>query len=396
MKVFRPASGTELAGWLTERAEAESVPIAVTGTDLERPPPGLDPIPQAVISTHRLGNVVEFRPQDLTITVGAGMRVSELARLVREEGLWFPLAECGTDRSAGGLVAAALPSAFDSSLGPVRRQVLACTIITRGGRRTRWGRAVMKNVAGYDLVRLACGSRGRLGVIITVTFRLWPCPPAARRVLLSGPHALTALLGDTSAPRCEGLTWRGEVSGDVGTAEATFIGSAASVAQRAAELERWADDRQLAVEPAGQAPGGTEPTPVARPPRPPTTASYRVTFGRGYLQAGVDDLRERLSGAETPGRLEAYLAGGVLCVETSGGLPAGRRPAPAWLLQVTEARGQVRGDPRLDEPAIRIDRGGPADYEAERRVRPAGSRHLEDRLLEALGGGEVSWQAEYL
>ncbi len=183
MNIHQPESQLDLADWIessADRLREEGAP-AVTGAPLNRAPTGLGTLPRTSVSTTHLADVVDFRPKDLTITVGAGMRVSALARIVDEEGLWLPLADAQDDRSIGGWIAAAPVSEFDSSFGPVRRHFLACTLLLWDGRATTWGRPVLKNVAGYEVTKLICGSRARLGIVTTVTLRLWPRPRMFRQ-----------------------------------------------------------------------------------------------------------------------------------------------------------------------------------------------------------------------
>lgn len=397
MRIYKPATEGELESWLAERATVDE-PIVVSGGVVERPPAGLEPTPRVVVSTAALDQVTELRTGDLTITVGAGMRVSELGRVVRERGLWLPHADGPEDRSVGGLVAGAPPSELDAAVGPVRRQVLACTIVGHTGRRTRWGRAVMKNVAGYDLVRLICGSRGRLGIITTVTFRLWPRPPAAGRFRLHGRRGLE-ILADPRAPQCDAVQWR--ESEDGGMVAVTVLGHASAVREKEATLRRWAEERELEVEAVDEDTGvedGTAPSGRAQAGalRAPTTASYRVAFGRRYVHAGVDRLRGLLEMTETAGTLAAY-PGGVVVARLRGLPAAGHRPAPAWLSDlIAEGRATPAVGPTLDEPGIRIDRGGPEEHAAARRLQAGAARHIEERVVHALGGREVPWQAEYL
>ena len=140
--------------------------------------PGAEAPRAAVISTSRLADIVSFRPRDLTIEVGTGMRMKDLLHFVEEHNLWLPASGPGLERSVGGWVSAASPGAWDARFGPVRRQLLGCRMVTPAGQPLTWGRAVMKNVAGYDVPRLMAGSRGRLGVMTSVTLRLWPRPVA--------------------------------------------------------------------------------------------------------------------------------------------------------------------------------------------------------------------------
>jgi FAD/FMN-containing dehydrogenase len=302
------------------------------------------------------------------------------------------------DRSIGGWIASAPVGAFDGSFGPVRRHVLACTLLLWDGRVTRWGRPVMKNVAGYEVTKLVCGSRARLGIVTTVTLRLWPRPRVLRRFALAGEALREMGTAFAGAPRFEALVWRTRAGGGQPvTASVSMAGGPASVSTRAEALERWARDLGIGIledspESADRAPGSDE-----RAARPGTSAAYRITFGRRYLTAGLRDLERRVAVDGDSWSLEAFPATGVVRLLTQKQKAAGQRLAPAWLTTTVDAVGRAPvSQPSLETPAVRIERGGQAEHEAARRMRSTGSRDIERRWLAAFAGVEVPWQADYL
>jgi hypothetical protein len=400
MRTFRPESVTEVGEWVEAskgRFRNEGAP-AVTGASLDRPPAGLGTLPRLGLSTGKLSEVVDFRPRDLTITVEAGMRLSALARITDEAGLWLPLAGMSQDRSVGGWVASSPAGEFDGSFGPVRRHVLACTLLLWDGRSTRWGRPVMKNVAGYEVTKLICGSRARLGIITTVTLRLWPRPRELRHFRLTGPPLRELDLTFTGAPRFEAILWQG-VAGraDSATASVSLAGGPDFVSRRIGRLQEWARNQGIDIqenEPESAEAEGDSAVPQSRPG---TSAAYRITFGRRYLSAGLRDLDRRLAREVDPWNLEAYPATGVVRLLTARQKAAGQRHAPAWLTTLADAVGRPSvSDPTLAAPAVRIERGGEAEHEAARRMRSTGSRDIESRWLAAFAGVEPPWQADYL
>ena len=400
MKTFRPESALELREWIassTDRFRDEGVP-AVTGASLDRPPSGLGTLPRLGVSTSRLSKVIDFQPRDLTITVGAGMRLSALARVVEEAGLWLPLASRPEDRSVGGWVASAPVGPFDESFGSVRRHLLACTLLLWDGRSTRWGRAVMKNVAGYEVTKLICGSRARMGIMTTVTLRLWPHPRMLRHYHLTGAALSETETMFAGAPRFEAALWRGRAGGtESATASVSLAGGPGSVAARARLLQEWARDREIDLQEEDREATGKGDGASAPPARPGTSAAYRITFGRRYLTAGLKDLDRRLMSEIDPWSVEAYPATGVVRLLTLRQKAAGQRHAPAWLTTLADAVGRTNvPPPALETPAVRIERGGEAEHAAARRMRSTGSRDIESRWLAAFAGVEVPWQADYL
>jgi hypothetical protein len=264
------------------------------------------------------------------------------------------------------------------------------------GRETRWGRPVMKNVAGYDIPRLICGSRGRLGIVTAVTLRLWPRPRELRRVRVTGfsdGDPLTALAG---APPVQGVVWVGRrVRDPEGSLDLTLAGGSASEGAR--ELERWASAEELELEPAG----GDDPaalTTLARGRRrASSSAVYRLTFGRRYLSGGLDETGRHLRSGPGAAHVEVFPSIGAARVEVDGLEAAGPRTASAWLTAIAETSPARTGKGAPGRsPALRIERGGPAEHDAARRLRSAAARHLESGLLRAFGSAEAAWQADYM
>lgn len=145
-----------------------------------------------------LDDVVQYEPADLTITVGAGMRLERLAAVTGDHGQWLPVdaalasgigAWPGAPADVGTLLASAPPQLLAARYGNVRDLVLGLTLVTRDGRTLRLGGRVVKNVAGFDLVRLIVGSGRDLGVITEASLRLYPRPESERRLVLEHPGA---------------------------------------------------------------------------------------------------------------------------------------------------------------------------------------------------------------
>jgi len=137
--------------------------------------------PFVVLGTGLLAGVETYEPADLTLTAWAGTPVRALASVTAGHGQWIPFDPPRfMDRTFGGLVAAGTSGPLSSAFGAVRDHVLGLTLVTGDGRRLRLGGRVMKNVAGFDLVRAVVGSRGRLGVIVSATVRVFPLPEVDR------------------------------------------------------------------------------------------------------------------------------------------------------------------------------------------------------------------------
>ncbi len=139
------------------------------------------------LSTVRLDRVLDYAPADMTVTVEAGVTVTALQDLLAGAGQWLPLDPPLPDETTiGGLVAADLGGTLRSSQGRVRDFVIGISVVTADGRCARAGGKVVKNVAGYDLMKLFTGSLGTLGVVTEVTLKVRPRPPVVRWVALAG------------------------------------------------------------------------------------------------------------------------------------------------------------------------------------------------------------------
>ncbi|HEX9398796.1 MAG TPA: FAD-binding oxidoreductase [Anaeromyxobacter sp.] len=163
--------------------------LAVTfmggGTDLElgAPPARLD----AVLRTTRLARVKEHAPSDQIVAVEAGMTIAALQRALAPHGQRLALDPPEPERATvGGVVAANAFGPRRTRYGPVRDLVIGITIVRADGVVARGGGKVVKNVAGFDLPRLLCGSLGTLGLVAEVVLRLHPLPEASATALFEG------------------------------------------------------------------------------------------------------------------------------------------------------------------------------------------------------------------
>jgi glycolate oxidase len=114
---------------------------------------------------------------NLTARVGAGVTVGELERALDPLGLEWAVDALDPLETVGGVIAGGLPALREAGPGPVRDQVLGLQTVDGRGRYLRFGRPVIKNVAGYDVPRLFVGSRGQLGIICGADLRLRPRKP---------------------------------------------------------------------------------------------------------------------------------------------------------------------------------------------------------------------------
>ncbi len=135
-----------------------------------------------ILSTSNLCGIKTYAPDDLYITVGAGTSLAEVQAFLAEHNRFVPLASPWPDTTIGGLIASNTNAPLRMRYGAIRDLVLSVTVALADGRVIRAGRPVMKNVAGFDLVKLFTGSHGTLGLITEATLK-YTAQPRARRTL---------------------------------------------------------------------------------------------------------------------------------------------------------------------------------------------------------------------
>ncbi|MBD2293028.1 FAD-binding oxidoreductase [Anabaena sphaerica FACHB-251] len=140
-----------------------------------------------IISTERINQLIDHAVGDLTVTVEAGMKFGEIQEILAKSRQTLALAPSFPHfATIGGIVATADTGSMRQRYGGVRDQLLGITFIRADGQIAKAGGRVVKNVAGYDLMKLFTGAYGTLGIISQVTFRVYPLPETSATVILTG------------------------------------------------------------------------------------------------------------------------------------------------------------------------------------------------------------------
>ena len=136
--------------------------------------------PLLEISDHT--GVIEYRPEELVVTVRAGTPLSELRYVIGAQGQMWACdpPEFGGHGTVGGAIASGWCGPGRPWYGTVRDSLLGIELINGSGERLRFGGKVIKNVAGFDVSRLLAGSKGSLGVILSASLKLLPRPEHTR------------------------------------------------------------------------------------------------------------------------------------------------------------------------------------------------------------------------
>lgn len=177
--VFTPSTQTELARFVAGNATGSRQRL--------RPIGGRTTLLANVANTEevcelRLGelkSLVDYPARDMTITVEAGMTVAELQSVLQQEKQRLPIDFAQPTRATiGGAVAMNASGPRRAGHGSLRDYLIGVSAVDAQGRLFHGGGRVVKNVAGYDLCKLAIGSRGTLAILTQFTFKLRPLPEA--------------------------------------------------------------------------------------------------------------------------------------------------------------------------------------------------------------------------
>ncbi len=163
-------------GALLERCTAEGLTAVPRGDgtkiDWGRPPSTVD----VIVDTARMAGIREHSAGDLVVTVGAGTPLRALQATLERAGQRLALDPASAEATVGGMLATNEAGPLAHTYGAPRDLLIGIQFVRADGTVARSGGKVVKNVAGYDLGKLLCGSYGTLGVIIEATFRLHPLP----------------------------------------------------------------------------------------------------------------------------------------------------------------------------------------------------------------------------
>jgi glycolate oxidase FAD binding subunit len=189
--VVRPGSAEEIAALirLANEQNWSVVPFGGgTRQDVGRVSESID----VVLTTERLNKIEKYDPGDLTISLQAGIRVSDVTGVCGEHRQLLPI-EAPAGATIGGALASAESGPLRAQFGAARDFCIGISFITGDGLRGRGGGNVVKNVAGYDLMKLMIGSYGSLGVIVSANFKLFPQPQQTMTCICEFPSLSEAM-----------------------------------------------------------------------------------------------------------------------------------------------------------------------------------------------------------
>ncbi|NKX43216.1 FAD-binding protein [Roseicyclus persicicus] len=191
---MHPASETELS----EIVAAARGPLRVVGGGTRAVG---RPVAGEALSVAGLTGVELYEPGALTIVARAGTPLAEVERVLAAEGQRLPfepmdhrgLLGTAGEPTIGGVVAANVSGPRRIQAGAARDSLIGVRFVDGSGTVVKNGGRVMKNVTGYDLVKLMAGSWGTLGVLTEVAFKVLPAPEAAASLAVAGLSELQAV-----------------------------------------------------------------------------------------------------------------------------------------------------------------------------------------------------------
>ncbi len=305
LEVHEPGSLAEAADLLTRLAGAQkAVCFQGGGTQqgLGAPPRRLD----ALVRTGRLARVLDHAAADQVVSAEAGVTLAALQQTLAKERQRLSLDPPFAARSTlGGILACNTFGPLRARHGAIRDLVLGVTLVRADGVVARGGGKVVKNVAGFDLPKLLCGSLGTLGLVAQVTLRVHPAPETSSVQAvrgLSSAGALLELLARVRAAQLEPaalLATRGAAGWDL---SARFEGFEAGVKQQAARFAALGKVDSASFEPAA--------FDVHLRAREEATLRFKLAFkptALPLLERALEPLLARLAGAG----LSVYPSAGV-------------------------------------------------------------------------------------
>ena len=238
-----PEQVSELLRTATAEGRAVSPIGGGTTLGLGMPPERYD----IALDLGGMADLADYESEDFTVTAQAGMPLARLQQTLAQHGQFVPLDAPEFERATlGGIVAVGRGGLRRAALGSPRDWLIGLRIARADGTQIRGGGRVVKNVSGYDLPKLYCGSLGTLGVIVEVSFKLRPLPSADRVAVLPAPTFEAALAAGAAVSRSvDGLNGIAAVSAEA-AAFASERGAeglaSAALVLRASGLEASVDE----------------------------------------------------------------------------------------------------------------------------------------------------------
>jgi len=166
--ILFPTNYDEVSTFLRSRS---NTPLHISGNDK-------DGNEAEILSLSKLNSVLFYEPEEMIISVQAGISLQNLQDTLAAKGQWVPTlaASESLEATLGAVVAADHFHPRSLNCGALRTTILGGTFCTTSGEIFKSGSRVVKSVAGYDIHRAFCGSQGLFGIILDLTLKVQPLP----------------------------------------------------------------------------------------------------------------------------------------------------------------------------------------------------------------------------
>ena len=304
-----PRDAAEVADVLRD-ATAQGCSVAVRGAGTKDAWGGTLSTVDLVLETVRLAGVVAHEPGDRVVTVRAGTRLRDLQAVLGLAGQRLAVESGFPDATIGGVLASGEAGPLRVRHGTGKDLLIGVEFVRADGVVAHSGGRVVKNVAGYDLGRLLCGSFGTVGIITEATFRLQPLPAASGWVVapLSTVEELAGYVSAAGSPSVEASAVELDWSTGGGSVAVLVEGSTTGVAARATTLRGLLPAAELADAP---------PAWWGRYPFADGDVGLKLAVPVSVLPAAIGVLRTQLGDALVRGSAGA----GVVHVAVAGSVP---------------------------------------------------------------------------
>jgi glycolate oxidase FAD binding subunit len=193
LREVSPQSAREVADLLREANASREVVVSLGGGTKQHLGFAVED-PQITLHTTKLEAVHHYDAGDLTVGVGAGMTLAKLQGLLAENGQFLPVDPMLPDSATiGGLLATNSFGPLKAGFGGLRDFCIGIEYATADGLLAKAGGKVVKNVAGYDLMKLLIASYGTLGVITSANFKVYPKPQQTTTFIADFPSLAKAI-----------------------------------------------------------------------------------------------------------------------------------------------------------------------------------------------------------
>ncbi len=220
LATLTPDSAEQAAEWMGA-LQREGGPVFISGSASK----WMGQIPDGrLLSTRLLTSILELSHQDFYVRVGTGLLLKDLQAELGELGFWVPLASPWPSATIGGILSARANAPLRTLYGGLSDVLLAVQVVLPDGRLLRFGKALVKDVAGYAMSKLFVGAYGTLGLVTEATLKVLPKPRGRTTLMTCVPDAATGAAWGLAALRhnrnCAGLTIVDGMQGGCGTEKA--------------------------------------------------------------------------------------------------------------------------------------------------------------------------------